>query len=77
MEARCALLGHVPPGEQLGGFMKRTPKARVGEMAHEFAHLVDGWGSPYPEGGPEAEARPDNLAREWGFTEEIAELNQS
>ena len=60
-----------------GGFMERSPKGRVGEIAHEFAHLVEGYkgDDPYWSGGPAAEAAADELAHQWGFGEEIDELN--
>ena len=51
-----------------GGFMEQSPEGRVGEIAH----LVAGRDDPYhTTPRAEAEVTADNLARGWGFAEEI------
>ena len=55
-----------------GGFMKRSHRARVGEIAHEFAHLLLG----QEQGGEKAEGEADAEARSWGFTDEIDALEK-
>jgi hypothetical protein len=47
-------------------------KAVVGEVAHEFAHVVAGhdWRSD-----ERCQAEADSLARDWGFQEEIDALS--
>ena len=64
--------GHYLPFVLIGGgFMKRSEKGRVGEIAHEFAHVV----LNHNRGGRKLEAEADQLARAWGFEAEIDELN--
>ena len=57
--------------------MDRSEKRRVGEIAHEFAHVVLAYMEveDHKYGGPKAEVLADRLACRWGFQAEIDELN--
>ena len=61
------------------GFKEKSHMARVGLMAHEFAHLfgplVYAPNSTEGDGEADAEAAADDQAQRWGFAEEIKALN--
>jgi len=70
--------GHRNPVIVIGGsFMERSEKGRVGEIAHEFAHVVLAYTEveDHKHGGTKAEELTDQLACRWGFQPEIDELN--
>ena len=63
--------GHFVPFVLIGGgFMKRSEKGKIGEIAHEFAHVVLNH-----DCGGEREKEADQLACQWGFEAEIREVN--
>lgn len=55
---------------------KLSTRTRRGLFAHELAHAYAYASAPNPIlPGPEAEREADRLACEWGFADEIAQLN--
>jgi hypothetical protein len=56
----------------LASFLEKSPKnAAIGFVAHELAHVF----LDHTSGGETNELAADDLARSWGFTEEVGVVN--